>query len=451
MLSALHPGTMTIFVDGRERTVTQGTAIAVATILALGLSVARADPIVDYSVGVSVEHNDNVNYSASDPVSENILTPELNFMVAQKGASLDASAAGNIQYRDYIGGAFGNELRTLLAGGANWHLIPGRLDWVFEENAGRQPIDVLRSNAPTNQQQTNVFSTGPTFTGKFTEVLRGQVDVRYTNSFADTTEEFNSNRFGAVGTLLYQLDPNNTLSASATGTQVRYTKDVSTPFDYDRTDGYVGYQRITPHFTLEGAAGYSWLDLRAFDKQSGALLRGSARWTPDKQTSLGVTLSRQYSDAAQNLVFTPGQLANVGIGSGLNVTVVAPQVYIEKRLSVDFTHGTDSWRFTVSPFGRRLHYVQGDFFDENSRGFYADAAYYLRTTLWLGANIGVDRRDYTRLQRVDDDQRIGLSLTWQRTRNWLLVLAANRERRDSDAAEDSYSANSISVSAVYKR
>lgn len=427
------------------------TAIVAALGLATAASFANAEPVLDYTVGATLEHSDNINYSENDPISQNVLTPRLSFIVNQKGSALDASAAGTLEYRDYLGGAFGNEFRILASGLANWHISPGRFDWVFEDNISRQPIDVLRSDAPNNQQQTNVFSTGPTLRAKFTDVLRGQFDLRYTNSYADTSKDFNSNRLGALGSLLYQLDPSNTLSGSATASRVRYIESISEPFDYDREDVYVGYQRITRTLTLEASAGYSWLDLRQGDTQSGSLLRGTARWTPTKQTNVGVTVARQYSDAAQDLVFTPNQISNIGIGSGISGAVIAPQVYVEKRASLDVNHAEDSYRVSFAPFWRKLDYVADPTANQNARGYFADLAYYLRPTFWLDVFAGQERRKYTAIARTDDDLVYGASLNLQRTQHWLWSLQVRHQRRDSNAVDSSYDENSILLSVTYRR
>lgn len=431
--------------------------IALGAALAAAVSPALADPVFDYNMGASLEHSDNINYSRTDPVSQNVLTPQLSFAVSEQGSVLTANAAGTLQYVDYLGGAFDDEFRTLFSGVADWHISPGRFDWIFVDNIGRQPINAFASNTPTNQQQTNVFSTGPTLRAKFSDILRGQFDLLYTNSYADTSKDFNSNRLGAVGSLLYQLDPIDTLSGSVTASRVRYIETVSQPFDYDRNDAYIGYQHKTRVLTIETAVGYSWLDLRGADSRSSSLLRGSLHWTPNTTTTLGVNINHEYSDAAQDLVFTPGQIDNVGVGSGLNGAVIAPQVYLEDRIGFDVSHHVDSFRIGFAPFWRKLAYIDDPTSDQRSIGYYADAAWYFRPAFWLGAFAGQERREYTQIARTDDDLAFGLSLNLQRTRHWLWSVAVEHQRRGSNGngidngIASSYSENSIMVSITYRR
>lgn len=431
------------------------SALAAAFGLALAASTAAAEPVLDYSVGVSLKHSDNINYSEHDPVSEDVLAPRLDFTVHQKGSTLRADVAGSLEYRDYLHGRFGDELHTLLAGTAVWTLLPERLDWFFQDNAGREPVNALQSNAPSNQQQTNVFTTGPSLHAKFGEALHGQFDVRYTNTYADTSNQFNSDRYSALAALLYTLTPTDTLSANATASQVRYDRAASRPFDYERQDAYVGYQRSNRSFTLESALGYSHLDLRNDGSRSGALFRASARWTPTPATSVGVWLARQYSDAAQDLVFSPEQIRNTGIGSGINGSVLTPQVYVEKRVNLDVRHREDTYYFSVAPFWRELDYVLIDTtdigFNQHSTGFYVDAGYFFLPTLWIDANVGGERRRYTQIARTDKDLAYGATLNYRRSRHWLWSLQARHERRDSDTPNNSYRENSIMLAVTFQR
>ena len=425
-----------------------GTLLAAATL-------AQADPVLDYTLGTSLKHSDNINYSSTDPVSDNILSPRLDFLINQKGSAFDANAAGSLQYRDYLGGKFDNEFRTLFAGTGIWHISPERLDWFFQDSAGREPINVLQSDSPTNNQQTNVFTTGPTLHTRFTDTLRGQFDLRYSNTYADTSNLFNSNRWSGLGTVLYELDPTDSFSGNVAGSQVRYTNTISQPFDYDRQDAYIAYQRTSRLFTLDAAVGYSHLDIDNSGGQSGSLLRASGRWTPDLQTSVTFSASRQYADASQDLVFSPSQIAYTGIGSGINGSVLTPQVYLEKRIGVEAKHRNDTWQFGIAPYYRKLDYVIAAGPDlglnQNARGVLANAAYYFTPELWLGGDVGTERRNYTQIARTDDDLAYGLSLNYQRTRHWLFSVRAEHQRRDSDLPQDGYHETSVMLTAAYHR
>jgi hypothetical protein len=411
----------------------------------------RADPVLDYTLGVEVEHDSNVNLSRTDPVSQNILTPELTFGVKEQGSTLTADVAGTLQYRDYLGNAFGDEFRSLLSGVVDWSISPGRFDWVFEDYLGRQPVNVLASDAPTNQQQTNVFSTGPTLRAHFSDTLRGKLDLRYTNTYADTTTDFNGDRLSAAAQLAYLFSLQSNIAAATTAAQVRYDDAASKLFEYDRYDVYAGYHDETRALKFDLAAGYSWLNFLHQSDDSGLLLRANAAWTPSATTTLGINASREFSDASQDLIVDPSQLGNLGVGSGRNGAVVSPQVYVSEQVGFDFAHTQGDFRFDVAPFWRHIDYVGGNTLNQRSYGYIASVDWILRPTITLSAGAGREHRDYSDLSRTDDDKAYWLGLLWQQARHWSWRFRAANLSRDSTVFDSGYSDRAYTVSLTYTR
>src|SRR5262249_43242614 len=111
---------------------------------------------LNYSLEASLGHSDNINESDIDPTGQSILIPRLKFDFREDGAYLLAHASGRVEYRDYLGGAFDNELRGEFSGIATWFIFPQRLSFDFEDYAAVEPVDIFAPNAPNNQQQVNV-------------------------------------------------------------------------------------------------------------------------------------------------------------------------------------------------------------------------------------------------------------------------------------------------------
>src|SRR5262245_35036514 len=88
---------------------------------------------LDYLVEMAIEHNDNVNLSENDPVSEDILEPIVGFAISEDGSTVQANATGAVQYRDYLGGEFSDEFRGQLSGHLNWTMVPKRLNLTVED------------------------------------------------------------------------------------------------------------------------------------------------------------------------------------------------------------------------------------------------------------------------------------------------------------------------------
>ncbi|HEY0179421.1 MAG TPA: outer membrane beta-barrel protein [Dokdonella sp.] len=435
---------------------------SISCITAAGLALAsvgavRADPALDYTIGLGVGHDDNVNLSHTDPVGADMITPELTFDVKEQGAALSANAAGSVSYLDYLGHSpYGDQFRGLVSGVGDWALSPERIDWVAEDYLGRQPINVLAPSTQDNQQQTNVFSTGPTLRARFSEALRGRLDLRYTNTWADKNTTFDSNRWSGAGTLSFLLDAVNSVSASATGLRVRYREREAEPFDYDRNDLLFGYQRTTPILKLDVDGGYSRLDLRGSGDRSGPALHANLHWTPSRATDLSVDVERRFSDASEDLIIDPAEIAHVGIGSAHNGAVISPQLYVEKFVRLELDHSFTNVRVSVAPFWRQLDYIEstnledGDL-SQHSTGYLASVAWQPHPTWTLAATTGRERRRYGDLGRTDDDASVELGLIWQRTSHWIWSLDYVHFDRDSTLSVASYSDNLVTLSLVYKR
>ncbi len=411
----------------------------------------------DFTAGVDIEHDTNINLSTADPISQDVLSPNFAFTYSERGAVLEANAAGHVQYRDYLGGAYTDEFSGAVSGVFDWHILPQRLDWSLEDYVGRQPVNVLANDTPNNQQQTNVFVTGPTLRAHFTDELRGQFDLRYTNSYAEQTRDFNGDRIGGVARLIDLLTHADTLGGNLGFQSVRYD-NVPDTNNYDRADAYGSYVRTGPHSRIEADFGYTWLDFKGnAEDHSGLLLRASGRYDFAEHTSATLTIGRQFSDAVQFLQVDPAQIGEVVIGSGLTDALVSPGVYTEDRVSGSLEQHGDTFTLSVSPFWYRDNYLNRATqlsvtnLDVLSYGFYAAYDYHLRPDLTLGAFGGAARRDYSDFDRIEKDYDFGVNLGWQVTQHWLSHLALGRVIQSTNTADLSYHGNTITVGVTYSR
>ncbi len=406
---------------------------------------------LDYSLELGALYDDNVRLTENDRSDDIELIPRLIFLFTEDATRLTANVAGDIEYRDYTQGTFSNDFRGTLAGTAVWHVIPQRMDWVFEDYLGRQPINVLLDNTPDNQQQTNFFLTGPTFHAHFSDRSSGQLDLRYSNSYADTTREFNGNRLSALGQWLYRLSETRSVAVYVQDQGVRYNSAPST-LDYDRQDLYGGYRAIGAHSQLDLEAGYTWLSFRnGGGSDSGVRLLGRLRYDLGPRTRLGAEVERSFSDTAQDLIMDPDRVGKVVIGSGLDNMLVSPQVYTQTRASVDFSYATDRHRFSVAPFWRKLDYVTDTTLDEKSVGGYAEYAFQWTPLTSLQAFAGANRREYAHLDRTDTDRSVGARLFWQMARQWLWRFEVQHTTRSTNAPGLDYTDNQFLVAIRYSR
>jgi Putative beta-barrel porin 2 len=434
-------------------------SIKLARAIALGLggvtvTFSALGGQLDYTLYGGIEHSDNIALTSTDPTSQNVLIPGLSFAYLQQGQDLQANMAGNLEYRDYLGSRFTDQTQLQLASQANWTILPARLDLAIQDYAGVQPIDRLASNAPDNQQQTNVFTFGPTFHFGIGESTRGQAQLRYINSYAQKTKGFNSHRTRASLGIIKDVSPTDQLSANWEAQRVYLTEQAATP-DYDRNELFGRYVSKLSHLNLDLALGWAQLDFHraGTPTASGPLARLTLDYTPTERTTLSLAAAREYSDAAQDLMLLQPTGILEGTGRGIDVgnTTVDSQVYLERRLRLTYAFRTERLGVSVAPLYRKLGYVNDPSQDQTTRGATIDIDYRLRPTLTLSVVAAGERLDYDRLARRDTTINYGLDLVGQRNRHWGWRASLLRQQRHSDQPGQSYHENQIYFGIIYSR
>jgi hypothetical protein len=406
----------------------------------------------EYTLQTALGYSDDINESAVDPVGEAFLIPRMNFQVDEQGASLQAKAVGDVEYRDYLGGDFDNELRGQLSSIVNWTILPQSLNFDFEDYASVAPVDILATNAPNNLQQTNVFTLGPSANFRVDPTLNFQTDLRLTNSAASQTEDFDSNRVMGALRAIKLLDPTTQLSANVTAENVHFTDAVGDP-DYQRDDAYARYQRKLADLDLDLALGYTHLDFSDAPSESGVLTRGSATWHVSTENSFSLGFARQFSDAAQDMSIDPTALIASGLGNGIIVgtTAVTSQVYLQHQINGAYVYQTDVFSLRIAPYYNEYNYELATELNQTAHGGTIGALYRL-TPLWtIGLDSLEETRRYTQIDRRDEDLRLDFYLTYQLTRQWSTRFDLIRNERNSTAVDQGFRENIAMLALVYKR
>lgn len=412
---------------------------------------------LDYSLQAAVGYSDNINESATDPIGQALVIPRVNFTAREEGDTLLVHAAGQVEYRDYVQGDFSNELRGQLSGVATWIIFPKRLSFDFEDYAAAEPVNTLAPNAPGNIQQTNVFTLGPTFNFRLQPTLNGQAEVRFSNTTASQTKDFNSNRVLGAVRAVKNLNPTDVLSANVEAQDVHFTDSSGGP-DYRRYDAFARYQSKLSQLDVDVAAGYTRVNFSsqpgfAGDTHSGLLARGTLTWRATPSNTLAFGWLRQYSDASQDLVVDPLALAGLVTGTGLIVgsTPITSQVYLEHRVSLNWAYQNERLKVNAQPYYRKLDYVVDSSFDQNAYGVVAGFSYRLRPLWTLAFDATEETRSYRVIDRRDNDWHLDLSLTDRMTRNWSVRFDLIRNQRQSDAVDQGFHENIAFVTVIYTR
>lgn len=402
---------------------------------------------INYDLGLSVLQSDNIGLSDVDKRSETVISPRAGFDAHQAGSVFSLDARGNLQYLYYRENTFDDDVRGEFAGQALWTMSPERLQWTFEDYLSRQPIDTFESFTPGNEQQANLFVTGPTLFLRPGQATRGELDLRYSNSRASENKTFDGDRYNAAARLLHDLGPNRTISANLEGLRVAY--DTSGLLaDYTRYDAYARYWSRLRTLELTVDLGYSRLE---FEDRPGdtsePLGRVDLAWNATARSVLDVAFRYELADAADNLVIGVDD-----VGNPANPTVpLSPDVFRQRRLEVGYAFTGERTALEVRPYYQRVSYLGAGAQDEDSRGGYLVASYKLRPLTTLSLTAGRADREFVSLSRRDRDSSVGLALEHRFTRNWSAsVQYLHRQRNSTDDGQD-YRENAAIVSFSYRR
>lgn len=408
---------------------------------------------LDYALELGVLHSDNIAYTAQNQVSETVLIPHLNFSLSETSSSVLAEISGVVEYRKYLDDSFGSEFRGNLNGLVNWTLLPERLNWVFNDNLGLYPVSLRDPDVPGNLQQTNVFSTGPTLRFRVTPTLMGQTELRFIDSHAEETGAFDSQRYSAALRGLFELSPTQNLGGNIEYQQVDFDDDLLAR-DYTDASAFVSYTQALSQLDINASLGYSHLDFERGGNSSGPLARLGLDWRATANSTFGLALADQYTDAATSISTGTADF-DAGFG-GVDVggAAITPDVYRERRVS-----GTYQLQSTRLNFAALLRYGTYRYEeapaalanDRNELGAGLNLGYQLRPTLTFGVNAEATRREFNESDLTDRNYRYGVYLTQRMTRHlsWRGDLARNE--RHSSAGADSYDENSIYLRFTYTR
>lgn len=417
--------------------------------LAVGLLAATtADAAqIDYTIDAGIQQDDNVTLATNDPIEQRFLRAGIGFGVRQESSALQLSLDGRAEYRNYRDDVFSDTLDGTLTGRLNWVAIPGRLHFTAEDNLTVQPVDALIPNAPGNRQQVNVLSVGPTMLFKWSRTLDGQADLRYIDSRAEITDEFNSRRYELSLRGIKQLNAMSRLSLNTQFQDVDFDADASP--DYRRANAYARYARTLSQFDLGIDAGYSWIHYRTSTRED-PLLRLNLGWRPTQRSEFTLAAISQFSDTASDALAGIPPNATVPEFVPVGDTVINASAFRTRRLSLDYSYTGTRLQFQVGPYIETRRYIDADMYNEDGEGGRFDLSWRLRPLTTLGALGSYEVHDYTVLQRKDKVLRTSAYAQRDFSRHWSSRLEWIRYERTSSLAARDVAQNTIYLSVIYR-
>jgi hypothetical protein len=421
---------------------------------ALAVAIAAALPgaahafRLDYAIDAGVERDDNVTLTDVDPIKQDIGRVGLGFTAEQASSAVRAAVVGRVDHRRYED-IYDNVTDSMLEGRLEWEVLPDRLALVVEDSYGVQTINRFSPDAPDNRQQVNVLSLGPTLLFRPGN-MQGVAELRYINSDAEVTRDFNSNRLLGAVRLVQELSPTSTLGWNAQIQRVDFDDD-NFARDHDRIELFASYGRDYRRFDLQLDAGYALLDYDDGEDRSRPLVRAELGWNPTTRSRFYLNLAEQFSDAATSsldAIDTTGGVPTSVITGDRTLTASA---FEQRSAMAGYEFQGSRLAYSLHGQTMNLDYVDADDSNERIRTVGASARYLLRPTLTLSASATVDRNRYAApANRTETNRLYALALEKRWSRHWSTALSYTRYERTSTLGTGEFGQNLLYLSMIYR-
>lgn len=396
----------------------------------LFLSPAAAGTL-SYFGAYQLDYADNIELANGGGTSGVYHTLGAGLGYEEHGTRLDAIIDGSVEHLYYPDGVLENETSFYLDADVRWAFIPDRFYWVFTDTLTNELIDPTEASISSNWQQTNVFSTGPNLQYQFDLANRIEADIRYMNSWAEESDDFNADRWFAGGSWIYGSATATQISLNATFYDVLFDQsDGGFVEDYQRHSVFVGWERGQGSSTLRIEGGLINIDFEDSDDESG--WHGLVAWNHviSSASSLVVSVRHGLTDSALALA---GAVDPDNVGSN----VVSGEVYEVSAVDASFQYDlTNSVLELLASYEKQDYVTVG----EIDRDLASASISWTRNfgggwSSLLSAEF--DRDDYVNGQ-LDDTYYLYAGAVYRGTRFLTYNLGVNWERRSSTESTSEY-------------
>jgi hypothetical protein len=394
--------------------------------LALAGTVAHSEEGFQFSVDAGVGTTDNILRSPDDEQSEEMGLLGTRLSLQQTSRRLEADLLADLMYVHYSDGTYSNEVTGNFIGSANLAVVPDRITWIFEDNFGQAVTDPLAAVTPDNQENVNVFATGP----DFFMPLGATNSLGFSARFMNT--DFEENPFGSErysGMLYFGRELSSSAMLSVRGSVEQVTpEDESLSEEYDQSELYARYSIDGSRTTFAVEGGTSRIERGDFSDSSPLLRLALSREFTTRST-LRATFGREYSDSGSALRF---EQAFGGVDTDTSAVTSNSEPFLSTFANLEW-----------SVFGRRTQlgltagysdseYLEDTTFNRSRWQFGARAGRDLGPRLTLNLRAGYSSEDVAAVDGDSTETSLGTGLSWRAGRNVFIDLSYEHTERSSD-------------------
>ena len=418
----------------------------IASCLLLGLFGVGRLYAADLSgeIGVGAIYTDNIRLAPSNTQSDTIGVLTTDFVLHEATRRLDADVAADLQYLTYQHEIYSNEVFGNLTGFGKFAVIPGRLDWVVQDNFGQQQITPGSPVTPLNLENINFASTGPDLNLPLGSQLNAQFSGRY-SKVSYQLDDLNNNRAAGSAALVHPLGATSNASLNAATERVSYDDSIANP-DYTTRQAYLHYDAQGARSKLDADVGYDDATIRGA-KTGGALLRADLTRTLSASSSLEFAAGQDISDTGDLLRQIQGT-GNVTLGAAALQRSQDPFTSRYARAAWHFNRHRTGFELSLSQY-REIHTVEGDL-DRTRTELDVSVRRDLSAALVLSVGAAYARESYAdSITPNDTDLHSTVDLAWRVGRRMQVHAQYSRVDHRSASLFNTYDENRFMLTAGF--
>jgi hypothetical protein len=395
-------------------------------------------------IGIGAIYTDNIRLVATHTETDTIGVMSTDFVLHEQTRRLDADVAADLQYLTYGHDIYSNELFGNLTGYGKFALLPGRIDWVLQDNFGQQQITPGTPVTPLNLENINFVSTGPDLSVPLGTQLNAQLSGRY-SKVTYQLDDLNNNRAAGSFALVHPLGAASNASINATTERVSYDDSTANP-DYTTRQGYLHYDAQGARSKLDADVGYNDATITGA-KSGGGLLRADFTRTLSTSSSFEVAAGQNISDTGDLLRQMQGT-GNVTLGAAALQRSQDPFTSRYARAAWHFQRHRTGLELALSQF-REIHTVEGDL-NRTRTELDVNGRRELSGTLVLNVGAAYARESYANAVTPDDTDLHGtVDLAWRVGRRIEVHAQYSRVDHRSAALFNTYNENRFMLTAGF--
>ena len=358
---------------------------------------------VEASATLGAGYTDNLGRDFDNKTSSEIGLVGVNFGLSKRTRKIDAYIRSGFQYLYYDIENFDSEV---VGGGEariETSLIEDHLKWTINDNYGQQLLDPFLPAQPTNRENVNYFSTGPTLDVPLGDRNLLNITGLYSNVNYETSP-FDNTGWEAGIQLAREFRTDQLLSLNA-NRNATYYDNGGLSRDYDRYEYFARLDSHRGRNEVQVDVGYNELDFGLQETSGGGLIR--ITWERELSSASTLTLNggSDYASQADRLRYVQANQREIGSTADVEGQDVP---FRNDYFNVDYGHTRDRTTFDVGLEWNKEDYEGRS---DRNRNIWRLVAYLRRMLSHKTyGEFGVQavRREYSGLTRTDDDTDITL-------------------------------------------